>query len=174
MRICRVTPLIWLPLTLVALVLLLFVAGQIGLLKSRAPDDLGVRNGKLKPPSSTENSVTSQADLYAEHPLRDYNAIDPIQLLNGDNEGTATLARIGEVITNLERADVVERDTDYLRAEFTSKGLKFVDDAEFWFDPVQKVIHVRSAARLGRRDFGMNRQHIEEVRAALATEASSE
>ena len=159
--------LIWLPLILVALVLLVFVAGQIGLLKSHAPDDLGVRDGKLKPPSSTENCVTSQAGLHPEHPQQEYATIDPIALLDGDQDGTATLARIEEVITAIDGAEVVKSDGDYLHAEFTSKGLKFVDDAEFWFDPEQKVIQVRSAARLGRKDFGMNRKHIETVRSAL-------
>ena len=160
--------LIWLPLILAALVLLLFVAGQIGLLKSHAPDDLGVRDGKLKPPSSTDNSVTSQASLYPESPQQDYASIAPITLLDGDEDGTATLAQIEEVIANSENAVVVKREGNYLHVEFTSKGLKFIDDAEFWFDPKQGIIQVRSAARLGRKDFGMNRKHVEMVRSALA------
>jgi uncharacterized protein (DUF1499 family) len=160
--------LIWLPLILAALVLLLFIVGQIGLLKSHAPDDLGVHDGRLKSPSSTENSVTSQAGLYPDHPLHDYNSIEPIVLLDGDHDGISTLARIAEAIANMENAEVVTHEGDYLHAEFTSKRLKFIDDAEFWYDPELKVIQVRSAARLGRKDFGMNRQHIETVRVALS------
>jgi len=32
------------------------------------------------------------------------------------------------------------------------------------------VIHVRSASRLGRRDFGVNRERVEALRAAIAAE----
>jgi uncharacterized protein (DUF1499 family) len=168
MRISSVPMLIWLPLALLALVLLIFLAGQLGFLRGTPPDDLGVHDGKLKAPSNTENSVTSQADLYPQHPLKEYADIAAIELQNAD--GPATLVRIGEILDSMEGAEVVETAADYLHAQFTSKGLKFVDDAEFWFDPDQNVIHVRSAARLGRKDFGMNRQHIEAVRAALRNE----
>ena len=159
--------LIWLPLILAALVLLVFVAGQIGLLKSHVADDLGARDGKLKPPSTTDNSVTSQAALYPEHPQLERASIEPIALQEGDTDGTLTLAAIQDVITTIEAAEVVKSESDYLQVQFMSKWLKFIDDAEFWFDPEQKVIQVRSAARLGRKDFGMNRQHIETVRTAL-------
>ena len=51
---------------------------------------------------------------------------------------------------------------NYLYAEFRSRLLGFVDDVEFFFDGV--VVHVRSASRLGRRDFGVNRARVEEIR----------
>ncbi len=158
--------LIWLPVILIVLLLAIFVAGQIGLLKGTAPDDLGIRDGKLKPPSNTENSVTSQAALYPDNPQRTYADIEPIALINGD--GAATMAKIIDVIEGLERTEVVKKEPNYIHAQFTSRGLQFVDDAEFWFDTEQNVVQVRSAARLGRKDFGMNRQHIEAVRSALA------
>jgi uncharacterized protein (DUF1499 family) len=46
--------------------------------------------------------------------------------------------------------------------------MRFVDDAEFWFDPVAGVIQVRSASRVGRGDLGVNRARIESIRARLA------
>ena len=51
---------------LVVLVLVALVAvgaGQAGLLRGRDPTELGVRDGRLRPPSSTPNSVSSQAAL---------------------------------------------------------------------------------------------------------------
>jgi uncharacterized protein (DUF1499 family) len=39
-----------------------------------------------------------------------------------------------------------------------------VDDVDLLFDDKAKVIHFRSAARLGRRDFGVNRERMEEIR----------
>lgn len=167
MRSCWKFMLIWLPLILAALALSVFAAGRIGLFKGSVPDDLGVREGRLKPPSATENSVSSQAGLYPDHPQLDYASIEPIALQDGDSDGSQTLAAIEEVISTIEGAEVVIHDDGYLQAQFMSKALKFIDDAEFWFDAEQQVIQVRSAARLGRKDFGMNRKHIEAVRTAL-------
>ncbi len=44
--------------------------------------------------------------------------------------------------------------------------MKFVDDLEFWSNPALGVIDLRSASRLGREDFGVNRERIEAIRAA--------
>lgn len=40
----------------------------------------------------------------------------------------------------------------------------YVDDVEFRLDAEANLIHVRSAARLGRRDFGVNRARLEAIR----------
>ena len=61
----------------------------------------------------------------------------------------------------------VERHPDYLRVQFTTRWMRFVDDAEFWFDPARQVIQVRSGSRVGREDFGVNRARIEAIRHAL-------
>jgi len=45
--------------------------------------------------------------------------------------------------------------------------LRFVDDVEFWFDPAANVVQVRSASRIGRKDFGVNRARIENIRARM-------
>jgi uncharacterized protein (DUF1499 family) len=36
---------------------------------------------------------------------------------------------------------------------------------EFWFDENAKVIHVRSASRIGHSDLGVNRERVDEIRA---------
>jgi len=38
---------------------------------------------------------------------------------------------------------------------------------EFWFDPAAGAVQVRSASRLGSKDFGVNRARIETLREAL-------
>ena len=141
------------------------VAGRAGALAGSAPTGLGVRDGRLAPPSGTPNSVSSQASLYADHPLRAQAAIAPLALAG---DAPATLARIEAIAATLDGARQVERRADYLRYEFTSRWLGFVDDAEFWADPAAGVAQVRSASRLGRRDFDVNRQRIEAFRQRLA------
>ena len=73
-----------------------------------------------------------------------------------------------KIVEGMNGARVVKSAPDYLYAEFTTRLMKFVDDAEFWFDPANKVIQVHSASRVGRGDFGVNRKRIEAIRAALA------
>ena len=65
-------------------------------------------------------------------------------------------------------AAVIRSEPDYLYAQYTTRLMKYVDDVEFWFDPAKKVIQVRSASRLGSRDFGVNRSRIEAIRLRLA------
>jgi uncharacterized protein (DUF1499 family) len=43
------------------------------------------------------------------------------------------------------------------------------NDVEFTIDDAAKVFHVRSAARLGKSDFGVNRKRVDEIRRAWKT-----
>jgi uncharacterized protein (DUF1499 family) len=45
--------------------------------------------------------------------------------------------------------------------------MRYVDDVELYYDEGAGLVHVRSASRLGRRDFGVNRNRIEELRSRL-------
>ena len=154
----------WLLIFLVVIVVGTIGAGQLGLFNGSPPTDLGVHSGKLKAPSVTDNSVSSQAALYPDHPQRQASEIAPIAL-RGD--GPATLARIKTIAQGMPGAKIVKGDGDYLYAQFTTPLMKFVDDTEFWYDPGAQLIQVRSASRVGKRDFAVNRKRIEAVRAAL-------
>jgi hypothetical protein len=80
-----------LALTLIVAPIMLLVAGQFGLLKGSMPDDLGVRDGKLMPPSRSANSVSSQALLYDWDGARDAR-IEPLPVSgSGPNAGAQTL-----------------------------------------------------------------------------------
>jgi uncharacterized protein (DUF1499 family) len=149
----------------VVIVVAVLVAARFGAFSGRPPANLGVRDGKLKPPARTPNSVSSQAELWPDAPMKDYARIAPLAL-HGD--GPATIARIAQVVEGLPGTQIVERRDDYLYARFTSAMMRFVDDVEFWFDPSAGVVHVRSASRVGRKDLGVNRLRIEHIRARLA------
>jgi uncharacterized protein (DUF1499 family) len=155
----------WILIVLVVVVAGVIGAGQAGMFQSAAPTDLGVRDGKLKPPSNTDNSVTSQAASYPDHPQRQYSDIAPLPL---QGDGPATIAKIKGVVGAMDGARIVRSDPDYLYAQYTTRLMKFVDDVEFWYDPTARVIQVRSASRVGKGDMGVNRKRIEAVRAALA------
>jgi uncharacterized protein (DUF1499 family) len=155
----------WFVIVVVLLALGAITAGQFGVLRGTPPTDLGVHDGRLKAPSVTENSVSSQAALYPDHPQRQYADIAPLAL---QRDGPATIAKIKAIVQATPGAEVVRSDPDYLYARYTSSLLKFVDDVEFWFDPANNVVQVRSASRIGRGDMGVNRKRVEAVRAALA------
>jgi uncharacterized protein (DUF1499 family) len=155
---------IWLALAVVAVLL----AARFGAFAGREPSGLGVRDGKLQAPAKTPNSVSSQADLWPDAALKDHARIAPLAV---PGDGKAAIASIAQVVESLPGARIVLRRDDYLYAQFTTALMGFVDDAEFWFDPAAKVVQVRSASRIGRKDFGVNRARIESIRARLAAAA---
>ncbi|HZS62119.1 MAG TPA: DUF1499 domain-containing protein [Gemmatimonadaceae bacterium] len=79
----------------------------------------------------------------------------------------AVVHAIMDVIADLPRTRVVSRDTHYVRAEFRTRLFRFVDDVEFAVDPAEHVVHFRSASRVRRPDFGVNRRRMEELSRTL-------
>jgi uncharacterized protein (DUF1499 family) len=122
-------------MSLLAVVLLLPVlvvlAGQLGAFGGTPPTDLGVRDGRLKAPSATPNSVTSQAALWPQHPMAARAAIAPLRY-SGD--GRAAMRRLADTLRAMERTTVVSDEPGYLYAQCRTKLLRFTDDVEFWLD----------------------------------------
>ena len=75
------------------------------------------------------------------------------------------MAAVRKAVAGMPRATIVSEKQNYLYAEFRSKLLGYVDDVEFFFDG--NAIQVRSASRLGRRDFNVNRNRVEQLRALI-------
>lgn len=154
---------------LLGLALLLWLAGQLGFLRSQPPADLGVQQGRLKAPSATRNSVSSQARLHPNHPQAAQAQVDPWPLVVPGNP-QASLAQVAQVLAATPGVRIVSQRSDYLHAEAETRWLRFVDDMEFYAPPAATTIEVRSASRLGREDFGTNRQRLQQLRQAyLAT-----
>lgn len=129
------------------------------MLSGRRPTNLGVTDGRLAPPKRTPNCVSSQAD-----PADAVHYVAPIAFRGDAAEASAAARR---AVESMERASVVREAPRYLYAEFRSRLLGYVDDVELYFDERAGVFHVRSASRLGRRDFGVNRKRVEALRARL-------
>ncbi|MDI9244754.1 DUF1499 domain-containing protein [Marinobacter sp. CHS3-4] len=124
------------------------------MLAGKRPKNLGVKDGKLAACPGKPNCVSSQASS-ASH------RVPPLPL---SGEPAADMKRLKEVVNKLPGASLVEEDKHYLYFECASKLLGFVDDLEFYCDPAEEVIHVRSASRLGYSDLGVNRKRIEGIR----------
>jgi uncharacterized protein (DUF1499 family) len=74
---------------------------------------------------------------------------------------------VRESVESLPRTKIISETADYLHAECTSAFFGFVDDLELHLRTAEGVIAVRSAARLGYSDLGVNRRRIEDLRALL-------
>ena len=148
---------------LIAIPILLVVAGQLGLLSGSMPNNLGVSDGKLKGLSTTRNSVSSQANLYPDHPMNSYAALEPLPLVG---DAKASMAKLIATLEATAGVHIEEQRDDYIRAQARTKLLGFVDDLEFWHNKDGGYIDMRSASRLGREDFGVNRKRLEAIRAA--------
>ena len=131
----------------------------MGLLSGTRPSNLGSSGGQLQPVRThLTNAVSSTATT-------DYHRIAP---LAAAPDPKATFVRLRTVVAAMPGAAIVESTPTYLYAEYTTRWLGFVDDVEFLLDEPARVIQVRSASRLGRKDFGVNRARIEAVRERLA------
>ncbi|MEO1399875.1 MAG: DUF1499 domain-containing protein [Cyanobacteria bacterium J06635_1] len=131
--------------------------GLGGVFAGSRPDNLGVQAGKLAPCPESPNCVSSQVED-AEH------AIAPFTYSQDRDTARETLVK---VLQNQPRTELLDQTDDYVYVEFTSKLMGFVDDAEFYFPGDSKTVEVRSAARLGESDLGVNRRRLEQIRLAL-------
>lgn len=75
--------------------------------------------------------------------------------------------RLLSVLHGMERTTIVKKEPDYIHAECRSRVFRFVDDVELVLDDDRKVIHFRSASRLGRGDFGVNRARMKQIARAF-------
>ncbi|MFT5701411.1 MAG: hypothetical protein ACI8ZB_004303 [Desulforhopalus sp.] len=119
--------------------------------------DLGVSNGQLVPCPPTSNCVNSQA-------TDENHTIQLFYYKGTPQEAQEPLLR---ALKSEERGQIITANESYIRAEFTSKLFRFVDDVEFYISKTLTddiVIDIRSASRIGSSDFGVNRKHIEQIR----------
>ncbi|NET57558.1 MAG: DUF1499 domain-containing protein [Symploca sp. SIO2E6] len=126
-------------------------------LRGTAPQDLGINQGLLKSCPASPNCVVSQNG-------DDTHSIEPITYQTDRVTAKKVLLKVLSVVP---RTTIVEETENYIRTESSSSLLGFVDDGEFYFPEDEKVIHIRSASRLGESDLGVNRRRLEQIRLAL-------
>jgi len=90
-----------------------------------------------------------------------------IEPLAFTDDPDVAMSRLKAVLADQTRTRIVAEKGDYLHTECSSLVFHFVDDLEFHMDRPGKKIHVRSAARTGTYDFGVNRRRMEAIRRAF-------
>lgn len=123
----------------------------------------GLQEGRLLPCPSSPNCVCSQ-DPDPRH------RVEPIPFQGSVAEARS---RLLSLVAALDRVQLVEVGERYLRAEVRSPVLRFVDDLEILIDPTAGLIHLRSAARTGYWDLGVNRRRAEELRRRFLAAAAA-
>ena len=137
----------------VALLLIPFLSACSG----TPPDSIGVHDGRLAPCPESPNCVSSFAKD-AEH------RIDPLRF--SGTPGTV-MQELKTHLSSLDRVRIVTLEDNYVYAEFTSLLMRYVDDVEFLLVAEDRVLHFRSASRVGYGDMGVNRERIEVIRQHL-------
>ncbi len=117
------------------------------------PSKVGEGYGKLAPCPETSNCVSTKA-------TDEKKRMRPLPYNGSMQDAMMNLVR---VINSMPRAEIIAQTSDYLYVEFRSFFWGFVDDVEFSFDHEEKTIQFRSASRLGRNDFGVNRRRMEKI-----------
>jgi len=75
----------------------------------------------------------------------------------------AALECLKRAIKGIGGAIEIESD-GYIWAVFKTTVFRFIDDMEFRIDPRNRVVHLRSASRIGYYDFGVNRRRTAALR----------
>jgi len=121
------------------------------------PAGLGVTAGGLRPCPSSPNCVSSDAPDPAHR-------VEAFVLSVARDAGWRA---VREEIAALPRATLVEEAANYLHAQCASALFGFVDDLEVHLPAAGDRIAIRSAARVGYSDLGVNRRRVERLREAL-------
>jgi uncharacterized protein (DUF1499 family) len=136
---------------IVGAILVLFVLGQM----SQSGEANGLFETKLTKCPDKPNCICTEFEADATH------YIDPIVFTQSNDLGF--LSRLKNSIREMGGSIQAEAD-NYLAFTFTSSIFKFVDDLEIRIDTDQKMIHVRSASRVGHSDRGVNKKRIEQFK----------
>jgi uncharacterized protein (DUF1499 family) len=114
----------------------------------------GLVQGRLADCPRSPNCVSSEA-------VDDRHRVEPLRYAGSAEEARS---RLLEILGRLPRTRVVTQSEHYVHAEAQSRWFRFIDDIEFLIDPAAGLIHVRSAARVGYSDAGVNRERVERIR----------
>lgn len=113
----------------------------------------------LAPCPDSPNCVSSQA---ASPDKR-------IAPFSSDRPGDEMMSLLRGILESMPGSKLVASTDTYLKAEFTTRWLRYVDDLELLLDRGEGVVHVRSASRVGTWDLGANRRRVETLRRRLAS-----
>ena len=125
----------------------------------------GMPENDIDPASVTElGQCPSSPNCVSSADSGDSHYIAPITI-NGD-PGEAWQA-LTDILTADRNIEITASAEHYLRAEATTRILRFTDDVEFLLKGEERRIDMRSASRVGYSDLGKNRRRLEGIRSEM-------
>lgn len=135
-------------------ILLLIALGYIVLsISSRKQPELGLINGQLLACPGTPNCVCSEWQ-------GEKSFVTPLMYTATADDAWR---KIKQAIVETGGVIVTEQK-GYLHSRYVTPFFRYIDDVELRLDEDQHVIHIRSASRVGRSDFGTNRKRVAMIR----------
>ena len=83
------------------------------------------------------------------------------------NQSEDLFRRAFNFIENTPRTKIIDKEDLYVKAEVTSKVMRFVDDLEIKALPENSKLQIRSSSRIGLVDFGTNKKRVDKILAFL-------
>ena len=109
---------------------------------------------RLQDCPATPNCVSTEGD-----PHDAIHFVAPVGLPDG-MAPEAAMDAFEALVRSARRTEVLDRTPLRLRAIDRTAVFRFVDDVEARIDPDARLLHVRSASRVGRGDLGVNRRRV--------------
>lgn len=128
----------------------------LGFYSKTVKNNYGIIEDELRPCPESPNCVSSQDKKQTHYiePIKVESVKSSIQILvNHFNKNPSY--------------SLQQVSNNYLHVIFKSKIFGFRDDVEFFGDPKNNLLHVRSASRVGRSDLNANRKRVENLREVL-------
>lgn len=144
------TILIIVSLLIITAIILFFILGMM----SKSGSAPGLVEGNLSRCSNKSNCFSTEKKDDAAH------YITPIKIPQNINIELDSLHILKDTIRDMG-GSIEDESEDYFASTFSSGIFGFVDDFEIRIDPVKKIIHIRSASRVGHSDMGINKKRIE-------------
>ncbi len=113
--------------------------------------ELGVRAGKLAELSKKPNCVSTQVEKASKK-------VSPVKYTADLN---VQMDAVKAAISEMSGVHIKQKTDNYLYAVFTTKIMRFKDDVEVYLDDDSKILHFRSASRVGYSDLGVNKKRYE-------------
>jgi len=121
---------------------------------SSGPKKIGMRGRFFQACPGTPNCVSSM-DKRRNH------YVAPINYTISNEDA---FKRLIVVLNSMNKVTVLKQTPTYVYVVFRTPLMNFKDDVEFYLPSFSKIIHIRSASRIGFSDMGANRKRVELIR----------
>lgn len=130
----------------------------LGFYSKSIQDNHGIVEDQLKPCPDKPNCVSSQES-------RDSHYVKPFEVESVRN----SLQKLVDYFGEDSSYQLQQVSNNYLHVVHKSKIFQYRDDIEFYGDPEKRLLHVRSASRVGHSDMGANKKRVEKIRSEVFT-----